>query len=124
MIFANEYTHLTPRPRRSMEAFVLLLAPFAPHLAEELWQRLGHAESLAYAPWPAYDEALTRDPEVELAVQVNGKVRDKITVAADADEAAVQQAVMASDRIQALLEGKTIRKVIVIKGRLVNIVAT
>jgi len=123
MIFVNEYARLEQRPRPALEAFVLLLAPFAPHLAEELWQRLGHATTLAYEPWPRFDATLTVDPEVELAVQVNGKVRDKITVPADWDEGAIREKALAAAKVQAQLEGKTVRKVIVIKERLVNIVA-
>ena len=123
MIFINEYSRLPQRSKPALEKFVLLLAPFAPHIAEELWQKLGHEPSLAYQPWPPYDEALTRDPQVELAVQINGKIRDKITFPADSDEQTIKDQVLKSDRIKNLLEGKTIRKVIVIRNRLVNIVA-
>jgi leucyl-tRNA synthetase len=121
--FVNALTPMAERPRAVIEPFILVVAPFAPHLAEELWQRLGHAESLAYAPWPKYDEALAREDEVEIAVQVLGKVRSKITAPADADENALETAALADPRIQELLAGKTVRKVIVVKGRLVNIVA-
>jgi len=121
--FVNALTPMPERPRAVVEPFILLVAPFAPHLAEELWQRLGHAESLAYAPWPQYDEALARDNEVEIAVQILGKVKSKIVVPADADEKALESAALADTRIQELLAGKTVRKVIVVKGRLVNIVA-
>jgi leucyl-tRNA synthetase len=121
--FVNALTPMERRPRAVIEPFVLLVAPFAPHLAEELWHRLGHAESLTYAPWPEYDPALARDDEVEVAVQILGKIKARITVPADADEAALETAALADERIQELLAGKTVRKVIVIKGRLVNIVA-
>jgi leucyl-tRNA synthetase len=121
--FVNHATPLTKRPRAIIEPFVLLLAPFTPHLAEELWHRLGHGDSLAYEPWPKYDEALARDDEVEIAVQVSGKVRGRITIPADADDETVQQAALANERVTAALEGKTVRKVIVIKNRLVNIIA-
>ncbi len=124
MIFVNEYTRLERRSKSALEAFVLLLAPFSPHIGEELWQKLGHSESLAYQGWPEYDEALTQDPEVEIALQINGKVRDKITVAADTDEKAIEEAALNNPRVQELLKGKAVRKVVVIKGRLVNIVAT
>ena len=123
MIFVNEYQRLKQRSRQAMEAFVLILSPFAPHIAEELWQRLGHDNTLAYAPWPSYDEALTKDPEVELAVQINGKVRGKMVFAADSDTEAIKQKVLADDTIRRHLEGKTVRKVIVIANRLVSIVA-
>ncbi len=121
--FVNTLTPMTRRARAVIEPFVLVVAPFAPHLAEELWSRLGHAESLAYAPWPEYDEALARDDEVEIAVQILGKVKAKIMVPADADQKALEQAALADERIQQLLSGKSVRKVIVVPGRLVNIVA-
>ena len=73
-----------------MEQFVLLLSPFAPHIAEELWQALGHDETLAYEPWPTYDESLLVEDEMEIPVQINGKVRAKITVPADADQAKIE----------------------------------
>src|SRR5579864_2212632 len=89
-----EYTnHLTPlpiRPRAALEPFALLLAPFAPHLAEELWQALGHKDTLAYEPWPKYDASLTKADEIEVPVQVNGKVRARITVLAGIDEATLK----------------------------------
>jgi len=105
------------------ERFCLLLAPFAPHIAEELWQKLGHGASLTYEPWPAFDEAMIAEETVELAVQVAGKVRGRIRVAADADEATVLAAAKADEKVAAALEGKTIVKQIVVPGRLVNIVA-
>lgn len=122
MIFVNHLTRQSVRPKSVIETFVLLLSPFAPHIAEELWQRLGHSESLAYAPWPTFDEALCKENEIELAVQVLGKIKDKIVVPADADEAAIRQTAMASEKVQAALDGKTPKKIIVIKSRLVNIV--
>jgi len=123
MIFVNEYGRQSRRSKKAMEAFVLLLAPFAPHIAEELWQRLGHPDSLVYESWPSYEEELTIDPEVELAVQINGKVRDKITVSAQCDEEVIRQQALAAEKVKQQLAGLTIRKVIVIKDRLVNIVA-
>jgi len=121
--FVNTLTPMDVRPRAVLEPFVLAFAPFAPHLAEELWQRLGHRESLAHAPWPQFDPALARDDEVEIAVQITGKVKARIMVPADADEATHERAALADDHVRAALEGKTVRKVIVVKGRLVNIVA-
>jgi leucyl-tRNA synthetase len=120
MIFVNEAYKAEKLPRKDLEAFVLLLAPFAPHMAEELWSRLGHPASLAYAPWPAYDEALTQDAEVELAVQVNGKLRAKIVVAAEASKELVLG--QAKAEVATHLEGKTILKEVVVPGRLVNLV--
>jgi leucyl-tRNA synthetase len=122
MEFSNYLTKQEVRPRRVLESFVLLLSPFAPHLAEELWMTLGHPRSLAYEPWPAFDEALTRAKEIEVPVQVNGKLRAKITVPADIDEAGLQSAALADERIRALVEGKQVRKVIIVPRKLVNIV--
>jgi leucyl-tRNA synthetase len=122
MEFSNHLTKLAARPRSVLEPFVLLLAPFAPHLAEELWAALGHSGTLAYEPWPAYREELTRAEEIEVPLQVNGKLRSKLTVPADVDEAALQAAALADERIQGLIAGKQVRKVIVVPGRLVNIV--
>ena len=121
--FVNTLTPMDVRPRAVLEPFILAFAPFAPHLAEELWQRLGHHTSLAYAPWPAFDLALARDDEVEIAVQITGKVKARIMVPADADDQAHEQAALADERVRAALEGKTVRKVIVVKGRLVNVIA-
>ena len=122
MIFINHLARQTVRPKEAVETFVLLLSPFAPHIAEELWQRLGHCDTLAYAPWPTYDPQLCKAKEVELAVQVLGKIKDKIVVAADADEETIRQRALASDKVQAAMNGKKPRKVIVIKSRLINIV--
>jgi len=121
--FVNAATRLGDRPRSIIEPFVLLLAPFAPHLAEDLWQRLGHENTLTFEPWPVFDPALAADDEVEIAVQVQGKIKARIMVAADADEETVRSAALADSNVQAALDGKTIRKVIVVKGRLVNIIA-
>jgi leucyl-tRNA synthetase len=122
MILVNHLGRLDARPRSVLEPFLLLLAPFAPHIAEELWQRLGHDESLAYAPWPQYDEELAREKQVEMGVQVNGKLRDRIVVSAEADEEQIREKALHSEKTRAALAGKTPKKVIVIKGRLVNIV--
>jgi leucyl-tRNA synthetase len=107
-----------------METFALLLSPMAPHAAEELWQVLGHAQTLAYEPWPGYDPALLKDEEVEVPVQINGKLRGKVVVPADADGARIESAARGDERIAALLEGKTIRKVVVVPGKLVNFVVS
>ena len=102
--------------------FVPVLAPLAPHIAEELWQLLGHQQSLAYEPWPQYDEAMLVEDTVALAVQVNGKTRGRITVSADASQDDVIAAALADEKISAHLAGKTIVKQIVVPGRLVNLV--
>lgn len=122
MIFVNHVGKLDVRPKDAIEKFVLVLAPFAPHIAEELWERLGHTEILAYEPWPGYDEKLVKEKEIELAVQVLGKIKDKIVVAADAGEDEIKEKALASEKVQAALGGKEPKKVIVIKSRLVNIV--
>jgi leucyl-tRNA synthetase len=122
MELTNHLTPLPVRPRGVLETFVLLLSPFAPHLAEELWQTLGHKETLAYEPWPKFDPALTKEDEVEVPVQVNGKLRLRLTVPAGLDKAAFEKAVMGDEKVRALLDGKTVRKVIVVPGKLVNIV--
>ena len=115
-------TKLESRPRAALEPLVLLLSPFAPHLAEELWSALGHTETLAYEPWPTYEEALTRAEEIEVPVQINGKLRSKLRVPASIDEEALKALALADEKILGLLEGKQVRKVIVVPKKLVNIV--
>lgn len=122
MEFTNHLTPLTVRPRAVLEKLVLLLSPFAPHLAEELWHALGHATTLAYETWPTYNESLLKADEIEIPVQINGKLRGKVTVPAEIDKTTLEQTVLADEKIQALIAGKTIRKVIVVPGKLVNIV--
>ncbi len=123
-----EYTnHLTKEhreevPRAAVEPLVLMLAPLAPHLAEELWLRLGHTTSLAHGPFPVADPAYLVDDTVEYPVQVNGKVRGRVTVAADADQDTLKAAALADEKVQAFLAGANPRKVIVVPGRLVNLV--
>ena len=109
-------------PRAVAEPLVLLLAPMCPHIAEELWSILGHSETLAYAPFPVADPAYLVDDSVEYPIQVNGKVRARVTVPADASREDVQAAALADDKIAELLDGGTPRKVIVVPGRLVNVV--
>jgi leucyl-tRNA synthetase len=109
-------------PRAAVEPLVLMIAPLAPHLAEELWQRLGHDDSLAHGPYPEIDPAYLVDDTVEYPVQVNGKVRGRVVVAADADEETLKAAALADEKVQAFLAGATPRKVIVVAGRLVNLV--
>ena len=101
---------------------VLMLAPFAPYLAHELWEMLGQASELLRAPWPKYDPALAKQEEVEVAVQVNGKIKARITVPADADDESVRSLALADEKAKAAIEGKDVVKVLVVKGRLVNIV--
>ena len=106
----------------SAEAFVLLLNPLAPHLAEELWRTLGPTNSPGLEAWPEADPAMLTRETLKLAVQVNGKRRDEIEVASDADEDTLRRAALASPRVQSHLEGREPKKVIVVPGRLINIV--
>ena len=122
MEFTNHLTPLEVRPRAALEPFVLLLAPFAPHLAEELWHALGHTDTLAYEPWPKSDPALPKADTIEVPVQVNGKLRARLTVPADIDEKALEAAALADEKVKALIAGKQVKKVIVAKGQLVNVV--
>ena len=122
MTFVNEVTKAPARPRAILEPFVLLLAPYAPHIAEELWEALGHPETLAYEPWPAYDEALTQEQMIVLPVQVNGKVRAQVEVPADADKETVLAMAKDHERVKRLLEDKILVKEIVVPGRIVNLV--
>ncbi|MFK4300688.1 MULTISPECIES: leucine--tRNA ligase [unclassified Paenibacillus] len=123
MIFTNDAYKADRLPRAAMENFVQMLSPLAPHLAEELWQLLGHNESITYAAWPAYDEAWTVDAEVEIVVQVNGKIVQRATIAKDLDAKAMEAFALSLDNVQQALAGKTVRKVIAVPGKLVNIVA-
>ncbi|MGH3517668.1 MAG: leucine--tRNA ligase [Haloechinothrix sp.] len=109
-------------PRALAESLVLMLAPLCPHIAEELWSRLGHPDALAHGPFPEADERYLVDDTVEYPIQVNGKVRSRVTVPADADADAVQAAALAEEKVVALLDGAEPRKVIVVPGRLVNVV--
>ncbi|MGD0784998.1 MAG: leucine--tRNA ligase [Sedimentisphaerales bacterium] len=122
MIFVNHLGKLETKPKKVIDAFVLVLAPFSPHIAEELWERSGNKNTLAYEKWPKYDENLAKVKEIELAVQVLGKIKDKIVVSADADEEEIKQKALACQKVASAIAGKEIKKIIVIKSRLVNIV--
>ena len=123
MIFVNEITAQETRPRAVLEPFVLLLAPYAPHLAEELWQTLGHIKSLAYEPWPAYDAALLVEETVQIVVQVNGKIRARLDVPAQLTKVELEQRALAHADVQTAIAGKSVKKVVVVPGKLVNIAA-
>ncbi|GIV98463.1 MAG: leucine--tRNA ligase [Herpetosiphonaceae bacterium] len=109
--------------RRSAQTLVLLLAPLAPHLAEELWERLGGAYSVHQQPWPIWDPAMLEETTIEIPIQVNGRVRDRITIPATADRDAVINAALASERVRSALEGATPTRVVVVPGKIINIVA-
>ncbi len=122
MVFVRDIAKDSPLPQDAAEAFLIMLGCYAPHLAEELWSQLGHTGSVGLAAWPTYDEALLVSETITLAVQVNGKRRAEIEVPADADNDAVQAIALADEGVQRHVEGKAPRKVIVVPGRLVNIV--
>ena len=122
MIFVNHLGKLRVRSKSVIEKFLLVLSPFAPHIAEELWARTGHVNSLAYEDWPDYDPKLVKEKEIELAVQIMGKIKDKIVVGADAAEEQIKEKALSSEKVIAAMAGKEPKKVIVIKSRLVNIV--
>ena len=118
----NELTGLPSISREVAENLTLMLAPFAPHAAEELWERLGHHKSLARRPWPTYDPAMLVDSTIELPVQVNGKLRDKITVAADASEAHIFEAACRAEKVIPWLADKELVKKLYVPKKLVNFV--
>jgi leucyl-tRNA synthetase len=122
MIFTNALTGANPRPLAAIHALLLVLNPFAPHLTEELWERLGGKGLLATQPWPTYDPALLIEDEIEYPVQVNGKVRDKIVMKKDAPTAEIEAAALATAKVLEHTAGKTVKKIVVVPGRLVNIV--
>jgi leucyl-tRNA synthetase len=123
MVFINDAYKAETLPKEYMEGFVKLLAPIAPHIAEELWSKLGHEGTISYAKWPTYDESKLVDNEVEIVLQINGKVRTKLTVARDIGKEDLEKIAMEDETIQSQIEGKTVRKVIAVPGKLVNIVA-
>jgi leucyl-tRNA synthetase len=118
----NELGRLPAVPKEVATTFTVLLSPFAPHAAEEIWERLGHSDSIQHAAWPSYDPALLVETTIELPVQVNGKLRDKIIVPADADEGTVFAAVEASEKVRPWIEGKGIKKRLYVSKKLVNYV--
>jgi len=122
MIFVNEFLNKEVKPRHVMETFVLLLSPFAPHIAEELWQKLGHSKSVAYESWPKYDKSKTEVDTIELVVQVNGKVRAKFPFPINSDDEAIKTRVLADADVKKYIDGKKVSKFIVIKNKLVSIV--
>jgi leucyl-tRNA synthetase len=124
MTFANRLCALASISRDTWQTFLVLLSPFAPHISEELWSRLGRSDLACTQPWPAYDPEQAREEEVEIAVQVNGKVRSRITVPTDADRESLERLALADEKVREWTRGKTVRKVVVVPGRLVNIVVS
>ena len=122
MIFVNYIMKLETRSRKTMDTFILLLSPLAPHIAEELWQKLGHKNSLAYESWPNYDERYLIEDEVEIAIQITGKIRSRIIVPKGLEEATLKEKVLADETVKKWIDGKQIRKFIVVPDRLVNII--
>ncbi|MFV8827663.1 leucine--tRNA ligase [Alkalihalobacterium sp. APHAB7] len=123
MVFINEAYKQEQLPKSLMEGFVKLISPVAPHLAEELWQKLGHQGTLAYEAWPTYDEKYLVEDEIEIVVQVNGKVKAKLVIPKDANKEQMEELARADEKVAEAIEGKTVRKVIAVPGKLVNIVA-
>ncbi|MEC5424877.1 leucine--tRNA ligase [Virgibacillus sp. C22-A2] len=123
MVFINEGYKAEQLPKEYIEGFAKMLSPIAPHLAEELWSILGHSETISYESWPVYDETKLVEDEIEIVLQVMGKVRSKINVPKDITKEELEKQAFANEKIQEIIEGKTVRKVIVVPGKLVNIVA-
>jgi leucyl-tRNA synthetase len=142
MVFVNDAITWETKPVAVMREFLILLQPFAPHLAEELWEKLsvrgpqsavgtGNASGdcgqrtvdLSYQPWPKFDPGLLVESEIEIPVQVNGRLRDVIKVPANADNAAIEAAANASEKVQLFIAGKTIKKVIIVPKKMVNLIA-
>ncbi|MBL8967862.1 MAG: leucine--tRNA ligase [Spirochaetaceae bacterium] len=122
MVYSAELARLESLPRSLYEPLVLMVAPYAPHLAEELWEKLGHKDGIAAASWPTYEEALCVDDEKEIVVQVNGKIRERFQTASGTPEAELEAKARAFPKVQEWIAGKEIAKVIVVKDKLVNIV--
>ena len=122
MILVKHLGSLPRAPRESAKALALLVSPFAPHIGEELWQRLGAKDLLAYEPWPTFDPDLVKDDVIEIGVQVNGKARASVQIAVDADEETAKAAALADPKVQSFTNGKTIKKVIYVKGRILNLI--
>jgi leucyl-tRNA synthetase len=127
MVFVNEAMTWETKPVSVLRDFLILLAPFAPHIAEELWAKLNSSfasrqSSLSYAAWPKFDATLLVEDTLEIPVQVNGKLRDVIKVPADADKAALERAALASEKVKMFMDGKAVRKIIVVPKKLINVV--
>ena len=122
MEFTNFMSGQETRSKAVLEQFILLLNPFAPHIAEELWNAMGHPGTLTFERWPSYDPALLVEDTIEVPVQINGKVRAKIIVPSDSDAKSLEAAARADETVQKNLEGKTVVKIVAVPGRLLNFV--
>lgn len=129
MELLNEITAFTPSYENdsavlkfAIEMEILLLSSFAPHIGEELWKQLGKESGILEEPWPVWNEELAREDEVELVIQINGKLRSKVTVPAGLDDGSIKKSALEDPRISDIISGKTVKKIIIVKGRLVNIV--
>ncbi len=122
MSLVNDFTKKSSITRGELRTFLILLNPTAPHITEEMWEKAGFGGEISQTSWPDYDEAKTVDNEIEIVLQINGKIRDKLVIAADLDRDAIQEAAMQSEKVKEEISGKQIVKVIVVPGKLVNIV--
>lgn len=122
MVFVNEAFKAEELPKHYMEGFIQLLSPVAPHLAEEIWQKLGHTDTISYAQWPVYDEAKLVEDEIEIVLQINGKVREKVQIPTDTSKEQMVELARNNQAIKELIEGKTVVNIIAVPGKLVNIV--
>jgi len=122
MILANEMEKTEKVTSNDYEMFLKILSPFAPHITEELWEKMGHKESIFLQKWPEYDPKLIKDEEIQLIIQVNGKLRDNLKVPADTDEETAKKMALQSEKVKKYVSGKEVRKIIFVKGRLINIV--
>jgi leucyl-tRNA synthetase len=122
MIFINEFGGMSKLPREAAENFVKLLAPFAPHISEELWQMLGHAGTIAYVTWPSYDPDMIKADEIEIAVQFMGRPRVKLMIPSGSTPAQMESIAIKNEQVIKLIAGKNIKKIVAVPGRLVNIV--
>ena len=122
MIFVNTATQTKTLPTETLKIFLHLLSPYAPHIAQELWHRLGETGFIAQEQWPTHDESVLTSATVTIIAQVNGKLRNRLQLPADATEEEIEAAALADERVQRFIEGKPVRKVIVVPNRLINIV--
>ncbi|MCH4007913.1 leucine--tRNA ligase [Companilactobacillus sp.] len=122
MVFANEANKVDTMPKEYAEGFVKMLAPIAPHMMEELWSKFGHDESITYAKWPEFDESKLVSDTVEMIIQVNGRLRDKLSMPVDTDKEKVKEIALSDEKVQKFLDGKDVVKVIVVPNKIVNIV--